>query len=118
MGILVLKVYRESAVPETYGENYFNDIANIVGNDSGQMTNTLVSENMQYLNNYSFSSGNRGNDGKSAIYTTLNHEANRAVYDSFGSKNGAAIAYNYKTGEILICVSRPGLNPFNEYTDL
>ncbi len=145
MAVLVVKVYRESAfyivnssgaqlgkvydrngnvlfdqdaVPETYGENYFDDIANIVGNDSGQMTNTLVSENMQYLNMYSFSSGSRGNDGKSAIYTTLDHEANRAVYDAFGSKNGAAIAYNYKTGEILICVSRPGLNPFHGYSDL
>lgn len=145
MTVLVLKIYRESsfyivnssgaqlgkvydrkgnvlfdqdAQPDTYGEDYFTDIANIIGNDSGQMTNTLVSENMQYLNNYSFSAGTKANDGQSAIYTTLDHDANRAVYDSFGGKNGAAIAYNYKTGEILVCVSRPGLNPFHGYSEL
>ena len=111
-------LFDQDATAETYGADYFTDISNVIGNDSGQMTNTLVSENMQYLNNYSFSAGNLGNDGKSAIYTTLNHNANRAVYDSFGGKNGTAIAYNYITGEILVCVSKPGLNPFGGYADL
>lgn len=111
-------LFDQNASPETYGYDYFTDVANLIGNDSGQMTNTLVSENTELLNNYSFSYGQREEDGKSAIHTTLNHTANREVYNSFGSKNGTAIAYNYKTGEILICVSKPGLNPFGGYENL
>lgn len=111
-------LFDQDAVPETYGYDHFTDVANIIGNDSGQMTNTLVSENLDMLNNYSFSMGMKSTGGKSAVYTTLDHNANRAVYDAFGGKNGTAIAYNYKTGEILVCVSRPGLNPFGGYSDL
>ena len=92
-------LFDQNASPETYGYDYFTDVANLIGNDSGQMTNTLVSENIELLNNYSFSYGQREEDGKSAIYTTLNHNANREVYDSFGNKNGTARAYRYKTGE-------------------
>ncbi len=111
-------LFDQNASADVYGYDYFTDITNFIGNDSGQMTNTLVSKNLELLNNYSFSVGAYTSDGKSAIHTTLDHKANRAVYDAFGVKNGTAIAYNYKTGEILICVSKPGLNPFGGYTDL
>lgn len=111
-------LFDQDATPETYGYDHFNDVANFIGNDSGQMTNTLVSENMELLSNYSFSVGLRDNDGKSAVYTTLDHSANQNVYNAFNGKNGAAIAYNYLTGEILVCVSRPGLNPFAGYENL
>ncbi len=111
-------LFDQNAVSETYGHDHFTDVANIIGNASGQMTNTLVSENLEFLNNYSFSLGSKGSDGKSSIHTTLNHAANRAVYDAYGNKNGTAIAYNYITGEILVCVSRPGLNPFEGYSNL
>lgn len=111
-------LFDQEATPEKYGPDHFTDVSNFIGNDSGQMTNTLVSENMELLSNYSFSFGVRDSDGKSAVYTTLDHEANQKVYNAFDGKNGAAIAYNYITGEILICVSRPGLNPFNGYENL
>lgn len=111
-------LFDQNASPDTYGYDYFTDVANFIGNDSGQMTNTIVSENIQFLSNYSFSAGIKEKDGKSAIITTLDHSANQSVYDAFGDKNGAAIAYNYKTGEIYICVSRPGLNPFAGYSGL
>lgn len=111
-------LFDQKATPETYGYDHFTDVANFIGNDSRQMTNTLVSENMELLSNYSFSLGVKGSDGQSSIHTTLNHAANQAVYNSFGNKNGAAIAYNYITGEILICVSKPGLNPFGGYVGL
>ncbi|MBE6852229.1 MAG: ABC transporter permease [Ruminococcus sp.] len=111
-------LFDKNAVPDTYGYDHFTDVANFIGNDSGQMTNTLVSQNLTLLNNYSFSIGEKGKDGQSAIYTTIDHNANKRVYDSFGNKNGAAIAYNYKTGEILVCTSRPGLNPFGGYSEL
>lgn len=111
-------LFDQNASPEKYGADYFTDIANVIGTDTNQMTNTLVSENLQYLNNYTFSLGTKDSEGKCAIYSTLDHEANRAVYDSFQGKNGAAIAYNYKNGDVYICVSRPGLNPFNGYENL
>ncbi|WP_044974362.1 penicillin-binding transpeptidase domain-containing protein [Ruminococcus sp. HUN007] len=111
-------LFDQNADPETYGYGHFTDVANFIGNDSGQMTNTLVSENMQYLSNYSFSAGLRNENGSSSIVTTLDHAANQRVYDAFGDKNGTAIAYNYLTGEVLVCVSRPGLDPFGGYTGL
>ncbi len=111
-------LFDQSAEPETYGYDHFTDVANFIGNDDGQMTNTLVSENMKYLSNYSFSSGLRNEDGKSAVVTTLDHRANQSVYSAFGDKKGSAVAYNYITGELLVCVSRPGLNPFGGYSDL
>lgn len=102
-------LFDPNATAEEYGADYFLDIGNVIGDDSGQMTNTLVSENIDDLQNYNLLFGAVEN-GKSAIYTTLDHDANRSVYDAFGSKNGTAIAYNYKTGEILICVSKPSVN--------
>ena len=80
MGILVFKVVRESsfymshsddvtlgkvydrndqvlfdpdASTENYDANYFLDVGNVIGDNSGQMTNTLVSENIEKLQNYS-----------------------------------------------------------------
>ncbi len=111
-------LFDQKASADVYGYDYFTDVTNFIGNDDGQMTNTLVASNLELLNNYSFSVRAHNSEGKSAIYSTLNHKANRAVYDAFGGKNGTAIAYNYKTGEILVCVSKPGLNPFGGYTDL
>ncbi|MBQ8823943.1 MAG: ABC transporter permease [Ruminococcus sp.] len=92
--------------------NYFIDIGNVIGDDSGQMTNTLVSENINKLQNYNLLFG-ATKTGKSSIHATLNHAANRKVYEAFGNKDGTAIAYNYKTGEILICVSKPSVNILN-----
>ncbi len=103
------KLFDPNATVEEYGADYFLDIGNVIGDDSGQMTNTLVSENIDDLQNYNLLFGAVEN-GKSAIYTTLDHDANQSVYNAFGSKNGTAIAYNYKTGEILICVSKPSVN--------
>ena len=60
-----------------YPDNYFIDIGNIIGDDSGQMNNTLVAQNIEKLNNYSFSGGLTSN-GRASIYTTMDHEANRA----------------------------------------
>lgn len=103
------KLFDPNATAEEYGADYFLDIGNVIGDDSGQMTNTLVSENIDDLQNYNLLFGAVEN-GKSAIYTTLDHNANQSVYNAFGNKNGTAIAYNYKIGEILICVSKPSVN--------
>ncbi|MDE5854287.1 MAG: ABC transporter permease [Ruminococcus sp.] len=101
-----------------YPDNYFIDIGNIIGDDKGQMSNTLVSRNIDRLNNYSFSAGIVKEGGKAAIYTTLNHKANRAVYDAYMGAKGCAVAYNYKTGEVLVCTSLPSIDPTKGYSNI
>lgn len=110
-------LFDQNATPEKYDINHFLDVGNIIGDASPNMSNTLVYANKEFLNNYSFLKGSV-NNGKSAIYTTLNHDANKAVYNAFGYKNGTVIAYNYLTGEILVCVSKPSVNPMVGYENL
>jgi cell division protein FtsI/penicillin-binding protein 2 len=101
-----------------YEENYFLDVGNIIGDAEGQMTNTLVACNLDKLNNYSFTTGLMETGGKAAIYSTLDHYANRAVYNAYGDRKGCAVAYNYKTGEILVCASLPSLDVTKGYDDI
>lgn len=101
-----------------YPDNYFIDVGNLIGDDKGQMSNTLVSRNIDRLNNYSFSAGIVKEGGKAAIYTTLNHKANRAVYDAYMGAKGCAVAYNYKTGEVLVCTSLPSIDPTKGYGNI
>ena len=51
-------LFDPNASTETYDENYFLDVGNVIGDDSGQMTNTLVSENIEKLQNASRKNGN------------------------------------------------------------
>lgn len=101
-----------------YEENHFIDVGNIIGDAKGQMTNTLVARNIDKLNNYSFSTGLVEEEGKSAIYSSLDHYANKAVYNAYGDRNGCAVAYDYKTGEILVSVSLPSLDVTKGYADI
>lgn len=111
-------IFDDNAENGQYPDGYFKDLGNLIGDASGQMTNTLVAKNIEKLSNYSFTSGITYKGGKAAIYSTLSHDANEAVYSAFGDKDGCAIAYNYKTGEILVCVSRPSVDPLKGYEDL
>lgn len=103
---------------QKYPDNQFIDVGNLIGDDTGQMENTLVAQNIEKLNNYSFSEGLVSSGGKAAIYTTLDHKANRAVYNAFQGNDGCAVAYNYKTGEILVCTSLPSLDVTKGYEGL
>ena len=62
-------LFDPNASTETYDENYFLDVGNVIGDDSGQMTNTLVSENIEKLQNYSLIFGATPH-GKTAIYSS------------------------------------------------
>lgn len=101
-----------------FEDDYLIDVSNLIGDDKGQMTNTLVARNIQALNNYSFSAGLLDKGGKAAIYTTIDHEANRKVYDGFYGNDGCAVAYNYKTGEILVCTSLPSFDVTKGYDNI
>ncbi len=101
-----------------FEDNYLIDVGNLIGDDKGQMTNTLVARNIERLNNYSFTAGLVENGGNASVHTTIDHEANRKVYDSFGGQDGCAVAYNYKTGEILICTSLPSFDVTKGYDNI
>ena len=101
-----------------YPDGYFIDVGNLIGDDKGQMENTLVAQNIGYLNNYSFSEGLVEKGGKAAIYTTLDHNANRAAYNAYMGAKGCAVAYNYKTGELLVCTSLPSLDVTRGYDNI
>ena len=99
-----------------YEWGHFADVGNLIGDTSGQMSNTIVSRNLDELVNYSFTYGS----GSSAtiLQTTILHSANRAVFNAFGTKNGTAIAYNWKTGECYVCVSRPCVDIVQGYANI
>ncbi len=144
LGILTARIYKDAPFYITHSENYrlgrvydrnndvlfdgtgeieipqnhLTDVGNLIGDDKGQMENTLVAQNIEKLSNYSFNKGIDGRNGKSAIYTTLNHKANRAVYDAFLGADGCAVAYNYKTGELLVCTSLPNIDPTKGYAGI
>lgn len=99
-----------------YPAGQFSDVGNLIGDVSGQMTNTLVAKNISELANYSFSYGTRG--GSVSLRTTLSHAANKAIYQALGKKNGTAIAFNWKTGEVLVCVSKPCVDIAKGYDNL
>ncbi|MBE6844768.1 MAG: ABC transporter permease [Ruminococcus sp.] len=111
-------LFDDNAKEGDYPEGHFKDVGNLIGDTSGQMSNTLVNKNLEKLSNYSFTAGLDNKNGKAAIYTTLNHNANEQVYSAFGEKDGCAVAYNYKTGEILVCVSKPNIDPVKGYADI
>lgn len=99
----------------SYPAGQFADVGNFIGDTSGQMTNTLVARNRTALANFSFTAGT---GGRASMQTTLHHAANRTVYDALGSKNGTVIACNWQTGELLVCVSKPCVDPALGYANL
>lgn len=101
-----------------YEQGHFNDVGSLIGDDKGQMENTLVAQSLDKLNNYSFSAGLVREGGKAAIYTTLDHNANRAVHNAYYGAKGCAVAYNYKTGELLVCTSLPSFDPTMGYGNI
>ena len=144
LGVLTARIYKDASFYITHSENYrlgkvydrnqdvlfdgtnkidkpvdyLIDVGNLIGDDKGQMENTLVSQNISKLNNYTFNNGIENKNGKAAIYTTLDHEANRAAYNAFMGADGCIAAYNYKTGEILVCTSLPNIDPRGGYVGI
>lgn len=68
----------------------------------GQNTNG-ISELLNAVNK----DDSKGND----LFLTIDHELQLAAYESLGSNDGAIVAINVKTGEVLALVSKPDFNP-------
>ncbi len=99
-----------------YEAGHFADVGNLIGDTSGQMSNTVVSRNIELLANYSFLYGK--NSGTVTLQTTISHKATRACYQALGAKNGTVTAYNWKTGEMLVCMSKPCVDPALGYDNI
>jgi peptidoglycan glycosyltransferase len=52
------------------------------------------------------------------IKLTINSNLCKLALEKLGSRHGAAVLYNYKTGEVLCMVSSPNFDPQNEPKDL
>ncbi len=99
-----------------YPKGHFADVGNLIGDASGQMSNTLVARNSTDLVDYSFMDGAARSTAN--IETTLLHSANQKVFNALGNKNGTVIACNWKTGEILVCFSKPCVDIAEGYANI
>lgn len=59
-----------------------------------------------------------GKPNGSDIRLTLDSGLCKLALQKFGSRDGAALLYNYRTGELLCMVSAPGFDPQNPPSDL
>ena len=99
-----------------YEKGHFADVGNLIGDTTGQMSNTVAAKNIELLANYSFLYGK--NSGTVTLKTTISHKATRACYNALGKKNGTVTAYNWKTGEMLVCMSKPCVDTALGYDNL
>ena len=52
-----------------------------------------------------------------SVITTLNAKAQQAAWDALGTKQGAVVALNYRTGAVLAMVTKPSYDP-NKLADV
>ena len=107
------------------GNRYYNDDPTIrtamlhtVGDDSTNIPTALQSVYRTGLTGYNYILGlGLPNSFRSSsdITLTLDADACAATYNAMASRNyrGAAIVYNYQTGEVICSVSTPSYDPYN-----
>lgn len=89
-------------------------------------TNGYISTGVQYrfrteIGGYNPITGLTSPTGKkqgSDISLTLSSELSKIAYNKLGDRNGAVAMYNYKTGEMLVMVSKPDFDPANVPKDI
>lgn len=87
-----------------------------VGDSAGYISTSVQYTMRTKLTGYNMITGLSGtvfNRMGSQIKLTLDTDACTAAYRAFAGHNGAAIFYNYKTGDILCKVSAPSYDPLN-----
>lgn len=107
------------------GSRYYNDNASIrtamlhtVGDDSTNIPTALQSVYRTGLTGYNYILGlGLPNSFRSSsdITLTLDADACAATYNAMANNNykGAAIVYNYQTGEVICSVSTPSYDPYS-----
>ncbi len=93
----------------------------VVGDDSVNISTAIQTMYRSDLSGYNFVFGlgmpdslKKGGD----ITLTIDSEVQRAALRALGDYRGAAIVYNYKTGDILCLASTPTYDPMNKPEDI
>lgn len=92
-----------------------------VGDTKGYISTGIQYNYRSELSGYNPITGLTSPTGKSygcSIKLTLDSSLSKLALQKLGSRSGAAIVCNYKTGEILCMVSAPGFDPQNPPADL
>lgn len=88
----------------------------VVGDGGGAISTAVQSKYRHELVDYNPITGlalNFITDRRGGLRLTLDSNICAKIQNRFGSKNGAALLYNYKTGEILCMISAPTFDPVN-----
>ena len=99
-------------------DNLYSHVIGYVSKDYSNRTLLEMEYNADLLGGDSLSNvmniKNRIETGKAKgndLYLTIDNELQKAADEALGSYNGAIVAMNPKTGEILAMVSKPDFNP-------
>ena len=108
---VVLARSKDSGREYNESERVRRSLLHLIGDDEGFITNCIETEYSDVLAGYSGISGiypviknGKGND----VTLTVDSEVCSAAYKALGTKKGAVVVYNYKTGDVVCSVSAPG----------
>ena len=89
-------------------------LLHVVGDKSMNISTSIQSMFRADLTGYNFFLGmGLPSSLKSSrdVQLTVDKDACKAAYEALGSRKGACVVYNYKTGEVLVSVSNPTYDP-------
>lgn len=99
-------------------DNLYSHVIGYVSKDFNHRTLIEAQYNAELLGDRRFglltdivSTVKNSDKSGSDIILTINHEIQKTAHDAMGNHNGAIVALNVKTGEILAMVSKPDFNP-------
>lgn len=100
-----------------YSKDYVvrKSMLHIIGDNSGHFSSIQTNYD-DVLAGYTFMGGIYELAEHNAVpkmTLTVSAKLNKKLYNAFGGKKGAVIAYNYKTGEIVASLSAPNYDPYN-----
>ncbi|WP_099205461.1 penicillin-binding transpeptidase domain-containing protein [Scatolibacter rhodanostii] len=117
----ILAESKEGARVYSESEDVRKALLHTIGDNNGSIGTSVQATMHSKLSGYNFITGSSktmfnsfGND----IKLTIDTDVSLAAYYALGSHRGAAIMYNYKTGDILAKVSQPTFDPSNPPEDI
>ncbi len=110
--------YTDASGVRRYSDDYMTRLAllHVVGDNSLNISTAVQSTYRTELTNYSFIWGlgmPSSLKSSKSLTLTVDAAASTAAYEALGSKKGACVVYNYKTGELLCSTSNLSYDPEN-----
>lgn len=102
-------------------ESIRRSMLHAVGDTNGYISTGVQHRFRTEIGGYNPITGLTSPTGKkqgSDISLTLSSELSKTAYNKLGNRNGAVAMYNYKTGEMLVMVSKPDFDPANVPKDI